>query len=311
MPSAALPHKPVLLIEVLEFLRLQAGMTVVDGTLGNGGHAIEILKRIGSQGRLIGMDQDPSAIGKCRERLLDFPQVVFRQENFENVERVLDRLNIPSVDAVILDVGFSSDQLEDGTRGFSFEREGPLDMRMNPFTTTRARDLVNKLSAQKLEKLFCDYGEERYARRFAQGVCRARELNPIQTTQDLVHALMETLPYGLRAPRGRRPARARRHPATRVFQALRIAVNDELRVLDRALPLFWQRLKPGGRMAVISFHSLEDRIVKNHFRQWYRDKKALRITKSPITPSRDEVRDNPRARSAKLRVVEKIDARGG
>ncbi|MCM8775655.1 MAG: 16S rRNA (cytosine(1402)-N(4))-methyltransferase RsmH [Candidatus Omnitrophica bacterium] len=298
-------HKPVLLKETLDCLGLKPGQTVIDGTLGSAGHASKILEVIGEKGRFIGLDQDPEAIDRCRRILSRWRHVSLHCENFKNLVQVLDDLNISQVDAVIFDVGVSTEQLEDPIRGFSFDRTGPLDMRMNPEMPKSARDLVNDLSKDALEQIFWGYGNERWARRFAEAICRQRRRSRIETTDDLVRTLLEALPFRT-ARKVRRPGWARRHPATRVFQALRIAVNDELGALEAALPGIWDRLKPGGRLAVISYHSLEDRIVKVQFRSWCADGRARPITKKPIVPTPSERRLNPRSRSAKLRVVEKI-----
>ena len=299
-----MPHKPVLVKEVLEGLDLKPGMVVVDGTLGNAGHALEILELIGTNGRLIGLDQDPEAIKRCEEKLKNSKNVSLHQENFDSIEKVLDILNVLNVNAVLLDIGFSSNQLEDTERGFSFDRPGPLDMRMNPGNTVKAADLVNDLSEEELEKMFQEYGNERWARKFAQAICRERNIRPIETTNHLIETIQQAMWGGKRKDR---PGWARRHPATRVFQALRIVVNDELGALKRGLLHGWKRLKPGGRFAVISFHSLEDRIVKHQFQAWQQAGEAKRITKKPITATREEEIANPRSRSAKLRVVEKIE----
>jgi 16S rRNA (cytosine1402-N4)-methyltransferase len=279
---------------------------VVDGTVGSGGHAREILKLIGPTGRLIGIDQDPASLERCRMVFGEDPRVSLYLENFVRVEKVLDGLNIPLVDAVILDVGFSSDQIEDAKRGFSFDREGPLDMRMNPGAEKSAQDLVNALSQEELERIFREYGNERWARRFSDAVCRGREQHPIETTSELVRIIENALPGATKRSRRDRPGWMKRNPATRVFQALRIAVNRELEVLEEALPKIFGRVKIGGRMAVITFHSLEDRVVKQAFRQWKDARTAAWVTKKPVVPGRIEQIENPRSRSAKLRVVEKI-----
>lgn len=294
-------HKPVLLQETLQCLNLRPGLTVVDGTLGSGGHAIEILKKIEETGRLIGLDQDPASIQRGSEIFQGYSNVSLHHKNFSDLEDVLDSLNISSVDAVLLDVGFSNDQLEDARRGFSFERSGPLDMRMNPEINVTAADLVNKLSERELKDLFWDYGNERWSGRIAASICRERSARRIETTDDLVRAIQNTFPH-----RGRHtPFRTRLHPATRVFQALRIAVNNELGTLQESLPRIWTHLATGGRLAVISFHSLEDRIVKQQFRFWFQNKEGRLITKKPITSSARERQNNPRSRSAKLRAIEK------
>jgi 16S rRNA (cytosine1402-N4)-methyltransferase len=264
--------------------------------VGSAGHALEIAKRIKPNGRLIVLDQDPAAIVRAQKILGTFDSVSYHIENFKNLENVLDCLNIPLVDAVILDVGFSSDQLEDAGRGFSFEREGPLDMRMNPSDGVTARDLVNNLSQTELERIFWEYGEERWGRKFARVICESRRNRAIETTQDLVRVIQSALPDRFWT---------KKHPAMRIFQALRIAVNDELGVLKDALPKIWGRLKRGGRLAVISFHSLEDRIIKHQFRVWQNAEDAVNLTRKPIVASAEELSLNSRARSAKLRAVEK------
>ncbi len=300
-----MPHKPVLLKEILYYLNLQPGMIVVDGTVGSAGHALPILQCIIPQGKLIALDQDPSAIERSKEILKDFPQVYFHRENFRHLDKVLDTLNINIIDAVILDVGLCSEQLEEEKRGFSFEREGPLDMRMDPTISRTARDIVNDFSQEELEKLFKELGEERWAKRFARTLCQARENQPIETTTDLAEIICGSLGARRKGKRSGQTWWFPRHPATRVFQALRIAVNDELGALEEALPKIWKRIKPGGRLAVITFHSLEDRIVKNQFRSWYKAHEGVLVIKKPIIASQEELDDNPRARSAKLRVVER------
>jgi len=300
-----LPHKPVLLKETVEGLQLKPGAIVVDGTLGGGGHAAEIIKKIGAKGRLIAIDQDPAALDRCRELFKSYKQVSFHHENFRNTNKVLEHLNVRQVNAVILDVGFSSNQIEDSERGFSFERFGPLDMRMNPQGPTRASDLLRDLSQSDLEYVFRAYGDIRGARKLAAWICEVRNKRSIETTQDLVAVIKELWPQRFRGEKGSRPPWARRHPATRVFQSLRIAVNDELNALNDALETIWPFVSIHGRLAVISFHSSEDRLVKHQFRAWHRDHQAILINKKPIGPSEEEIKDNPRSRSAKLRIVEK------
>ncbi len=299
-------HKPVLLAEVLRGLNLRPGAVVVDGTLGSGGHSLEILKAIGPAGRLVALDQDPSALERCRERLRAYEnQVSLHHENFVNLGKVLESVNVSKVDAVILDIGFSSDQMADSTRGFSLERTGPLDMRMNPEYETTAADLIKHLSEKELADLIYKYGEERMSRRFARTICQERQKHAIETTQDLVQTIEKALPYKIRRTEHSRGYRSKIHPATRVFQALRIVVNQELQVLEEGLPKIWNYLAPQGRLAVISFHSLEDRIVKHQFQAWARSGEGVAITRKPITATEAEIEDNPRSRSAKLRVIEK------
>ncbi|HXV27993.1 MAG TPA: 16S rRNA (cytosine(1402)-N(4))-methyltransferase RsmH [bacterium] len=301
-----MPHKPVLLEEVLHYLNPRPGMIVVDGTLGSAGHAAALAGRIQPNGTLIGLDQDPQAIERARIVLKDFRHTSIHRENFRHLDKVLDTLNISNVDAVLLDVGLSSDQLEEDQRGFSFEREGPLDMRMDPAASLTARDIVNDSSQEDLEKLFRELADERQARRFARVICETRQTRPFETTTDLAQTICGIFSAKRNIRGSKKTWWFRRHPATRVFQALRIAVNDELRALREALPTIWARIKGGGRLAVITFHSLEDRIVKYQFRAWKDAHEAVILTKKPVTPSRQELEDNARARSAKLRVVEKI-----
>jgi len=301
-----LPHKPVLLDEVLALLAPRPGEVVLDGTLGSGGHAREILNLIGESGRLIGLDRDPRSLERCQKIFGEDRRVSLHFENFVCAGKVLDDLNVPCVDAVILDVGFSSDQVEEAGRGFSFDREGPLDMRMDPRETQTAGDLINDLSQEELERIFLEYGGERFSRRFARAICEARKREAIRTTLQLAGILNAALPGAPRYATAERPGWARRHPATRVFQALRIAVNREIENLEQGLKAIFPRLRVGGRFGVISFHSLEDRIVKRIFRQW-RDEAVVRwVTRKPVAPGRPEQIENPRSRSAKLRVVEKI-----
>jgi 16S rRNA (cytosine1402-N4)-methyltransferase len=290
-------HVPVLREEVIKLLDPKPGQTVVDGTLGSGGHALEILKRIGSEGRLIGIDQDPAAIGRAKRNLEAFPQVSFFQNNFTEIDSILQSLNLTAVDAVIMDVGLSSDQLADSSRGFSFQTEGPLDMRMDPDRTVTAEDLVNQLSVEELTMLFKRYGEERWSRRIAGAIERERLKTPIRTTGELVQIIEKAVP--------KRFHFSRLHPATRVFQALRIAVNQELESLEAALPKAFGVLRPGGRLGVISFHSLEDRLAKQAFRQWRDEGRAKILTPKPVQAGEEERERNSRARSAKLRVIEK------
>ncbi|MBI3313143.1 MAG: 16S rRNA (cytosine(1402)-N(4))-methyltransferase RsmH [Candidatus Omnitrophica bacterium] len=299
-------HNPVLLKETVDLLRPKPGALAVDGTLGNGGHGAALLQRIGAQGKLIGLDQDEEAIQRCRQRFKDSPNVLLYQENFKNLGFILDSLNISQVDVVILDVGFSSYQLEKSERGFSFDKPGPLDMRMDRRGEIKARDLVNDLSKEELEKIFREYGEEHRAARFAELIVKERSQHPIETTDQLADVILKSVLGKFPAKKGSRPPWARHHPATRVFQALRIAVNDELGVLKEGLPAIWKRIGPGGRLGVISFHSLEDRIVKWQFRDWTKAGEGRLVNKKPVIPAREEIIANSRSRSAKLRVIEKI-----
>jgi 16S rRNA (cytosine1402-N4)-methyltransferase len=300
-------HQPVLLEETVRALQPAPGKIFFDGTVGGAGHALALLEKGAS---LIACDQDPDAIAEAARRLSRYRQRVrLLQINFAYALVEFRRLGIEAVDGVLLDLGVSSHQIDTPARGFSFQVDGPLDMRMSPALKRTAADWVNHATEEQLAKVFFEYGEEPAARRLAAHLVRERIRQPFRRTQELARAVEAIL-----------PRRGSRHPATRVFQALRIAVNDELRVLEQALAGLSQHLLPGGRMAVISFHSLEDRIVKHYFREVSREwidrpewperrrnpRYAFRlITAHPIGPGREEVTRNPRARSAKLRVIER------
>ena len=312
-------HIPVLLKEVVSRLQPRDGGLYVDCTVGGGGHAREILCACGPDGQLIGLDWDEEAIAASRDRLSEFgARVQLVRANYVELERVLMSLGATAVDGIVFDLGVSSRQFDESERGFSFQREGPLDMRMSrppqsdqsPFGTT-ARDILRTASLEELAKIFRVYGEEKRARAIARAIVTERARVPLETTTQLAQLIERVLG----------PKRSGIHPATRVFQALRIAVNHELDNLKRGLETATQFLKSGGRIAVISFHSLEDRIVKQFFVEKSSGcicptdfpacacgrKEALRIvTRKPLTASESEVRANPRARSAKLRVAEKI-----
>lgn len=301
-----LRHKPVLLQEAVQSLNLKPDSVVLDGTLGSGGHSREILSLLGPRGLLISLDRDNDAVLRCAKHYERDERWVCRQSNFSDADDVLDLLKIEKLDGALLDLGFSSDQLESGERGFSFDRPGPLDMRMDASGGQTAADLLRDLTRYELEHLFVRFGEERWARKFAERICLVRSKTPIETTQDLVRVINEALPRAYSYPAGKRPPWARHHPATKVFQALRIAVNQELENLASALPKIFSRLKRGGRMSVISFHSLEDRIVKQQFKAWHIQKQGALIYKKPVEASDAEVNENPRSRSAKLRTIEKL-----
>ena len=305
-------HTPVLLKEVVNQLQPHRGGLYVDCTVGGGGHAGEILHVCGPDGQLIGLDWDEEAIAASRERLSEFgARVQLVRVNYVELERVLMSLGVTVVDGVLFDLGVSSRQFDEPTRGFSFLREGPLDMRMSrPFGAT-ARDVLRTASLEELAKIFRVYGEEKRSRAIAREIVDEREHAPLETTTQLARLVERVLG----------PKHGAIHPATRVFQALRIAVNDELNHLKRGLAVTTQFLSSGGRMAVISFHSLEDRIVKQFFVEQStgcicpsdlpvcacgRQKVLRTVTKKPVTAGEMEVHVNPRARSAKLRVAEKI-----
>ena len=291
-------HKPVLKEVVLSHLALQSGHVVVDGTVGSGGHAEAILKAIGPHGLLIGLDQDEAALRRVQNRLQDFKgQLILKHLNFRHLDQALLSLNLSQVHAVLLDVGVSQEQLEDPKRGFSFRHDGPLDMRMDLSLKRTAADLIASSSEKDLADLFRGYGEERFAGRVARAIVDVRRNQPIRTTGALRELVEAAVP--------RRFHFGRIHPATRVFQALRIAVNDELGALEEVLPKAFEHLESGGRLAVISFHSLEDRMVKRFFLEQKKQGRGTIVTKKPVGPSAEELRDNPSARSAKLRVIEK------
>lgn len=285
-------HKAVLLQESVEALDLERGETLLDGTYGAGGHSREALRRY-PEIHIIALDQDP-AVAEAMAGRSD--NIKIYTENFRNLDKVLEKEGVSSVDAIILDLGFSSDQIEAVGRGFSFLRDEPLDMRLSQEGLTAA-DILNNFSESALELILKGFGEEKYSRRIAEEIVRRREVKPFETTFALVEAVMQVVPSGYK--------RGRIHPATRTFQALRIATNDELTALETGLEKAFQSLSPKGRLAVITFHSLEDRIVKNFFRDRAKEGRSTLINKKPIIPGEEEVRANPRARSAKLRILEK------
>jgi 16S rRNA (cytosine1402-N4)-methyltransferase len=294
-------HAPVLLREVLQYLNCQPNRIYVDGTVGSGGHARAILEVTSPTGRLIGMDWDKEAIGRARENLSSFGRrVELREGNCKDLKSVLEELSIHAVDGILLDLGLSTEQLEDEGRGFSFLRNGPLDMRMSREGRVTAQDLLRRLSVGEMSRILRGYGEERWAGRIAKAVVRRRQTAPLRTTGELVDVIRRSVPA----------RRGRIHPATRTFQALRIAVNEELQNLETFLQQGQDLLNPGGRLVILSFHSLEDRLVKNHFRQWAKGAEGNPplfsiLTRKPVVPSYAEVLANPQARSAKLRAVEK------
>ncbi|MEK7134140.1 MAG: 16S rRNA (cytosine(1402)-N(4))-methyltransferase RsmH [Patescibacteria group bacterium] len=293
------PHVPVLLHETIDLLALQPGAVVLDGTVGAGGHAEEIARRIGKTGTLICLDQDSDALARASLRLSTCAaKTHFLHTNFRNIPAALDSLSIANVDAIVLDVGISSMHLESSGRGFTFQRDEPLLMTMAyPISegVETARDIVNRAREEDLADIFWKYGEERFSRRIARAIVEARKRSPIETSGTLAEIVTRAM-----------PRRGKRHPATRVFQALRIVVNDELGALSEGIAGGISRLSRGGRIAIISFHSLEDRIVKNMFRDAAKEGMLTVITKKPIVPTHAEAKKNPRARSAKLRAAEKI-----
>lgn len=285
-------HTPVLLEEVLDFLRIQADGTYVDATIGTGGHAEAILARLTS-GRLIGVDRDSMALEIAQERLRPFQsKLMLVQDNFARLTEILQRLSLGHVDGILADLGISTLQLDAPERGFSFQRAGPLDMRMSPNEPVLAAELVNHFPEEKLAEVIRRYGEERLARKIARAIVRVR---PICDTQHLAQVVA-----------GTRKGRQKLHPATRTFLALRIAVNRELEELEQFLRWVPATLKSGGRVVVLSYHSLEDRLVKQAFRAGATAGTLHVLTQKPVRPGAAEVRANPRARSAKMRVAEKL-----
>ena len=306
-------HKSVLLDESIENMCLKPGSAVIDATLGGGGHAREILKRILPGGHLFGFDKDADAIARCKDALSEFEQnVTFIHDDFKNAQAVLGELGIKQVNAVIADLGVSSFQLEDAERGFSYNADAKLDMRMDQNAFPSAYEVVNSYTTGALTRILRDYGEEKWAARIAQFIVEARTEKYIETTGELTEIIKRAIPAGAR--------REGPHPAKRTFQALRIEVNGELKDLDRAVEQFAELLAPGGRLCVITFHSLEDRIVKTIFKKnenpctcppdfpvcvCGKTSKGKVLTRKPILPTEEEMDLNPRSKSAKLRVFER------
>ena len=306
-------HIPIMLDEVIEGLNIKENGIYVDGTLGGAGHSLEITKRL-ENGKLIGIDQDENALMKAKEVLSSYSdRVILVHDNYENIDSILQELNIPKVDGILLDLGVSSHQLDEGERGFSHSKDAILDMRMDRTREFSAWDVVNKYSEKELEDIIWNYGEDRWAKRIAEFIVKERKEKPIDTTLELVSAIKKAIPKKVRMEGG--------HPAKKTFQAIRIEVNRELEVLNSSIPKMVDLLNPGGRIAIITFHSLEDRIVKNCFKELYKDcicppnipqcmcnkKREIEIiTRKPITASKEELKANPRSRSAKLRIAEKL-----
>ncbi len=293
-------HIPVLLDEVLKYMDLKGGECVVDGTINGGGHSYEIARQLSGEGTLIGIDVDASALAISRERLSELPpKVILINGNFREMERLVREQGIERVDRILLDLGWSSNQFENPERGFSFLHDGPLSMTLSPnveeypFT---AWNIVNEWGEDSLTEIIRSYGEERFARRIARAIVRAREKGGIERTRELAHIIAEAVP--------KRFQKKGIHPATRTFQAIRIAVNDELTVLREGLESAFSILNPGGRLLVISFHSLEDRIVKHFMRKHASQGEGILLTKKPIRASEEEKEQNHRSRSALLRIIE-------
>lgn len=289
-------HVPVLLRETLQALDLHPGLTVVDGTVGGGGHSRKILEHIQPDGTLIGLDRDPLMLQHAAA-VLAGERSRLCHANYCDLPSVLGTLGIPAVDRIVIDLGLSSDQLADRERGFGFSTLGLLDMRFDVSQGEPASELLSRASAEELASIFHEYGEERFSRAIAEQIVRQRSTQPVRTVKDLVDTIDAALPAAVRRD-------ARKEPATRVFQALRIAVNRELQHLEEALQhSLYESLRPGGRLVMITFHSLEDRLVKNALRD---ESRWQQLHKKPVSPSPQEVRLNPRSRSAKLRAAVKL-----
>ena len=306
-------HKSILLNECMEGLSIKEDGIYVDGTLGGGGHSFHILERLGERGRLIGIDQDEDAIKAATKRLEAFAnKITIVRDNYEHFQTILSTLSIPKVDGILLDLGVSSYQFDEADRGFSYRFDAPLDMRMDRRQDFTAKDLVNNYSEQELYRIIRDYGEDKFARNIAKHIVKEREKKPIETTFELSEIISHAIPMKMRVQGG--------HPAKKTFQAVRIALNRELEVLEESIEGMIKALKPEGRLCVISFHSLEDRIVKKAFRTAEdpcicpkdfpictcgRKSLGRVISKKAIIPSALEMEENPRARSAKLRIFER------
>ena len=306
-------HKSVLLQECIDALNIRPDGIYLDGTLGGAGHSSQIARRLTEGGRLIGVDRDRTALAAAKERLAPYAdRVTLVHSNFAEIDAILDSLGIPAVNGMLFDLGVSSPQLDDASRGFSYMADAPLDMRMDKDDALTAGEVVNTWPQGELRRILYDYGEERYAPQIAAAICRAREKAPVETTLELVDIIRSAMPA--------QALREKQHPAKRSFQAIRIAVNDELGAVSRMMQAAVGRLNPGGRLAVITFHSLEDRIVKSEMQQAARGctcppefpqcicgkkSKGRVLTRKPILPSEEELERNPRARSAKLRAFRK------
>lgn len=306
-------HVSVLLEKSIDGLNIKENGIYADGTMGGGGHSGEILRRLGGKGLLIGIDRDTEAVEASRSRLAEFENVRYVHDNYKNIKAILAREGIEALDGAVLDLGVSSYQLDNRARGFSYMEDAPLDMRMNRDDSLSAYDVINTYSEERLAKVFFEYGEERFSRKIARSIVTRRADKPVKTTLELVDIIKASVPERLRQKGS--------HPAKRVFQAVRIEVNGELRDLRSAVDDFFDVLAPGGRLSVITFHSLEDRIVKTAFASYAKGctcppdfpicvcgnkPRAKLITRKPILPDEAECEENKRAKSAKLRIAEKI-----
>ena len=311
--SMAFEHKSVLLEETIDSLAVRPDGIYVDGTLGGGGHAWEVCRRLGDTGRLIGIDQDADAIQAAGERLKEYgSRVTIVRSNYENIDAVLDELSIGRVDGIYLDLGVSSYQLDTVERGFTYREDAPLDMRMDQRNPQTAADIVNTYSESELYRIIRDYGEDKFAKNIAKHIVMRRQEKPIETTGELNDIIRAAIPAKVRAVGG--------HPSKKTFQAIRIELNHELDVLNNSIDRMIDRLNPGGRLSIITFHSLEDRMVKNAFRRnenpctcpktfpvcmCGKKSKCTVITRKPIVPSEKEIAENKRSKSSKLRVFER------
>lgn len=293
-------HIPVLQKEVLEYLDPKPNENFIDCTIGEGGHTLAILEKNGPKGKVLGIEWDPELYKKLSRSDLDRlkARLILVNDNFANLEEIAKSQKFRSVSGILFDIGMSSWHLEESGRGFSFLKEEPLDMRYNPQNPLSAEKIVNYWSALEIEKILEIHGEERFSKQIAKYIISFREVKPIKTTFQLVEIIKKATPDWYH--------RRKIHPATKTFQALRIAVNDELNNLEKALPQALNILKPGGRIAVISFHSLEDRIIKNFLKEKAKENILKILTKKPIKPSLEEIKINPRSRSAKLRAAKKL-----
>ncbi|MBR6358916.1 MAG: 16S rRNA (cytosine(1402)-N(4))-methyltransferase RsmH [Lachnospiraceae bacterium] len=305
-------HYSVMLEETIEGLRVRDGGTYVDGTLGGAGHAYRVCRLLNDTGRFIGIDQDADAINAAGARLSEFKNVTIVRDNYENIDRILKDLGIEKVSGILLDLGVSSYQLDTAERGFSYHNDAPLDMRMDDRNEKTAKDIVNNYSENELFRIIRDYGEDGFAKNIAKHIVRARSEKPIETTFELVDVIKAAIPAKVRATGG--------HPAKQTFQAIRIELNRELEVLSNSVDKMIDLLEPGGRLCIITFHSLEDRIVKSAFKKnenpctcppdfpvcvCGRKSKGTVITNKPILPSEKELEENSRSKSAKLRIFER------
>lgn len=301
-------HTSVLLYESIDGLAIQPGDVYVDGTLGDAGHSLEVFKRFGDTVTIVGIDRDVDSLERVQKKLDENfsgesvkPKIFLKQGNFKNVVTILAESGMSNAERFLFDIGMSSRQIDESGRGFSFRKDEPLLMTFERVGTAgvfTAREVVNEWQEESLAQIFYGFGEERYAKKIAKGIVEARKVKPIETTTDLVQIILSSTPKSYH--------HGKIHPATRTFQAIRIAVNGELDAITEGLKAAWSILTPNGRIAVISFHSLEDRIVKQYFNELKKDGTGKVITKKPITASEEEIESNPRSRSAKLRIIEKI-----